>query len=231
MAIPTQTRWEKDIEIRNICRSDDPKLLVNWVMDNAEYLTCPEHPNAKLRLLEYCVLTNKPKVLEKVISLGLAPTDKTKSDLVIKAAQYGCTKALVSLLKLGFNPHNEEDGTNALSQAGRMGHYGAVKTLLKVGVTPNTSTHKEIILTSMCKKHETLRLILEKYPKRILEKIINQSLRPASECNEKWMPSKTMHSCTQADSLTQKIAEEIIKSVSKSKIQEFLSKTDNTLDI
>jgi hypothetical protein len=45
------------------------------------------------------------------------------------------------------------------------------------------------------------------------------------------MPSKTMHSCTQADSLTQKVAEEIIKSVSKSKIQEFLSKTDNTLDI
>lgn len=231
MAIPTQERWEKDLEIRNICRSDNPKLLLNWIMDNTKYLNCPEHPNAKDKLLEFCVVSNKPKVLEKIIEMGLAPTDKTKSDLVIKASQYGCTKALVSLLKLGFDPCKEELNTNALSAACRAGHYGVVKTLLKVGAMPNTSTHREIILASMGKKHEALRLVLEKYPKGLLEKIINQTLRPASECNEKWMPSKTLHSCTQADILTKKVAEEIIKSASKSKIQEFLSKNENTLDI
>jgi len=230
---PTQTfttKWEVQQEFRKLCALEKTKAMGDFILNHSQHFQDAEE---KKRLLEYCSLLNKPKALSYLIEFGFLEGKKEESELLIKTSTYGCTKSIINLIKLGFNPHlKDKNGLSALSEASKRGHFGAVRTLLTVGITPNTDTHEELLASSINQKNETLRLILEKYPTKILEEIAMDKVSPAANSKLPSVAPQRAMIKKKADELTKQIAQAILKEASKDKLQRImLEKSNNTFEL
>lgn len=223
------TNWHTHHKFKKLCAAQNTRAMANWVIMHAKVY---QEPDEREKMLEYCAIFNKPISLDYLLKFGFLGKRIEESDLLIKAATHGSTKSVVVLLKEGFNPHLINDaGLYAFKVAARGGHYGTTKTLLKVGVTPNTTTHEELLESSVNDKSETLRLILEKYPKSLLEGISSGQLLPAIASTLEFVKKRGIIKLKKADELTKQIAEAILKDASKEKIQKYIQQGDNIIEI
>jgi ankyrin repeat protein len=227
---PSITKWEIQHEFRKLCALEKTKAMGEFILNHSQHFQDIEE---KKRLVEYCSLLNKPKALSYLIEFGFLEGKKEESELLIKAATYGCTKSVINLIKLGFNPHlKDKNGYSALSEACRRGHFGVVKTLLTVGIIPNTETHEELLASSLNQKNETLRLILEKYPTKILEEIAKEKILPGTNSKLPSVAPKGAIIKRKADELTKQIAQAILKEATKNKLEKImLEKSNNTFEL
>lgn len=226
---PNLDQYQLKAKLRTLCLTENTKLIFNWIASHPDQL---KEPRDKTKILEYCAFSNKTKSMEYLLSLGFLEDAKHKSELLIKSSMYGCTKSVIALVKLGFNVDLvAKDGMSALKGACKNGHYGATKTLLKVGAKPNTTTHEELLTASINKKGETTRLILEVYPKELLEELNNGNLTLAQSSSLVSITGRGWLAIKNADELIQKIAESILKDESKEKVQKLIKGKDNTLEI
>jgi len=223
--------WKRRLEFQRLSCTDNIYLVDKWILNNQDYITRPEE---EISMVTHCALTNKTQVLEKLLDDGFMPDSSDRNNLLLKASLHGCTKSVVSLLKLGIDPkYKSENGDTPLKVACGGGHYGVVKTLLKIGLSPNIETHEELLIASLNLKNETLRLILECYPKELLGDILTNTLLPAQHSPLQWVVARGSSTQRRADELTKKIADSIIKDNSKSKINDYLKNKErtNTIEI
>jgi ankyrin repeat protein len=224
-----KTRWDIEKEFYDACHHGNIKKMTQWIQDHPQLV---EVPKDKKRLVYHCALNNKIQSLEHLLIIGFLGEDPKDSSLIVKCATFGCAKSIRALLKLGFNPNTTtEDGGKALDRAASGGHYNATKTLLKVGVKPDLQTHRELLGASLNQKNETLRLLLEQYPKEIIQSLKEGTLNPAQSSDLPAVKQRALSARKKADELSKSIAETLIKEREKENLSILLKRKDNTLEI
>jgi len=178
--------------------------------------------------------------LHTLIEEGIITNEMRKNPkYAVDSVTFSQSPILKALIACGFNVKDKcKEGHSPLSLACRFGNSGAIQTLFKVGIKPDTEYFSDLCEAAYQKNKQCVAVILNNYKLPLLKSIAKEEIKPLEvlkkvdpEKVKRWGSRHPWRIFQDTEKLIASTAKKLLKEKELTQVIETINKSENAIEL